>query len=32
LLEAVREAQVMGQVHTREEALAWVAQVLVANS
>jgi tRNA nucleotidyltransferase/poly(A) polymerase len=29
LLEAVREAQAMGQVHTREEALDWVAQSLV---
>ncbi|MCR4406728.1 MAG: HD domain-containing protein [Anaerolineae bacterium] len=28
LLEAVREAQVMDRVHTREEALAWVAQIL----
>ena len=29
LLEAVREAQVMDQVHTREEALAWVARILI---
>ncbi len=28
MLEAVREAQVAGQVRTREEALDWVAQVL----
>ena len=28
LLEAVREAQVVGQVRTREEALDWVAQIL----
>jgi len=30
LLEAVREAQVMGQVRTREEALAWVERILIA--
>lgn len=28
LLEAVREAQVMDQVRTREEALTWVARIL----
>jgi len=30
LLEAVREAQVMGRVRTREEALAWVERILIA--
>jgi len=32
LLEAVREAQAMGQVRTREEALAWVKKLVAAAS
>ncbi|MDY7040084.1 MAG: HD domain-containing protein [Chloroflexota bacterium] len=32
LLEAVREAQVMDQVRTREEALAWVEKLVIAAS